>query len=203
MVPSKPPTAPEKIQALEAPESLMLPRKSYHNNSSQPVRSPRSPAWNEDDELKKSPFLESQILLESHLSEETKGTGSPSWNEDFGVEVSTLRKSQTIRDQSLESAPPFPLDGTSSPPWNEYFELEISPLLNPQTVRDQPLDSPPPFPLEEIMPHNKKRRKRTQPSLGDTVLLSFLDPNRPNLARTAGELALNSPSSSEEDGDND
>jgi hypothetical protein len=38
----------------------------------------------------------------------------------------------------------------------------------------------------------KKHTKRTRPSQGDSVLISYLDPNRPEIAREAGERALNS-----------
>lgn len=44
----------------------------------------------------------------------------------------------------------------------------------------------------------KRRRKgRTRPSQGDAVLISYLDPNRPDIAQEAAQRALNSASQSE------
>jgi hypothetical protein len=94
-----------------------------------------------------------------------------------------------------------------------------SPLLVPQTINYKPADSPPPFlpaksssssPESTPPPGSarskktlRKRRKRTQPSQGDSVLISYLDPNRPDIAREAGERALNSASQSEAGGSDD
>ncbi|KAF2093783.1 hypothetical protein NA57DRAFT_80783 [Rhizodiscina lignyota] len=43
----------------------------------------------------------------------------------------------------------------------------------------------------------KSRRRRTRPALGDTVLLSYMNPNYPDVAKRASEIALNSASHSE------
>lgn len=43
----------------------------------------------------------------------------------------------------------------------------------------------------------KRRKQRHKPSQGDTVLLTFLDPNRPDIAQDASHNALNSASQSE------
>jgi hypothetical protein len=45
----------------------------------------------------------------------------------------------------------------------------------------------------------KPNRRKTRPSQGDTVLVSFMAPNRPDIARLVGERALNSDSESEAD----
>jgi hypothetical protein len=97
--------------------------------------------------------------------------------------------------------------------------LSRSPLLEPQTISYKPVESPPPFlpddssssSLEASSPpaggpgkkSSKKRRKKTQPSLGDTVLISYLDPNRPDIAKLAGEETINSASQSEAEGSGD
>lgn len=92
-----------------------------------------------------------------------------------------------------------------------------SPGLQPIKIKSTPSPSPPPFPPQHSAPvitqtvspttsssRRRKRNNRTRPSQGDTVLLSFLEPNRPDIARAAGERALNSdsdpePSDSEDD----
>ncbi|KAH7063407.1 hypothetical protein B0J12DRAFT_563064 [Macrophomina phaseolina] len=85
-----------------------------------------------------------------------------------------------------------------------------SPGLQPIKLKSTPSPSPPPFLPQHSAPavthqtvsstnpsRRRKRNNRTRPSQGDTVLLSFLDPNRPDIARAAGERALNSDSDSE------
>ncbi|GME43313.1 Zinc finger C2H2-type/integrase DNA-binding protein [Neofusicoccum parvum] len=85
-----------------------------------------------------------------------------------------------------------------------------SPGLQPIKIKSTPSPSPPPFPPQHSAPvvtqtvspttsssRRRKRNNRTRPSQGDTVLLSFLDPNRPDIARAAGERALNSDSDPE------
>ncbi|OMP86788.1 Metallothionein expression activator [Diplodia seriata] len=82
-----------------------------------------------------------------------------------------------------------------------------SPGLQPIKIKSTPSPSPPPFPPQHSAPvitqtvssntsssRRRKRNNRTRPSQGDTVLLSFLEPNRPDIARVAGERALNSDS---------
>ncbi|OJD36398.1 c2h2 type zinc finger domain-containing protein [Diplodia corticola] len=85
-----------------------------------------------------------------------------------------------------------------------------SPGLQPIKIKSTPSPSPPPFPPQHSAPvvtqtvspttsssRRRKRNNRTRPSQGDTVLLSFLEPNRPDIARAAGERALNSDSDSD------
>ncbi|OCL04176.1 hypothetical protein AOQ84DRAFT_124630 [Glonium stellatum] len=87
-----------------------------------------------------------------------------------------------------------------------------SPVLKAVRVKATPSPSPPPFiptqtiipSPENVSPHSQKKRKKpnrrkTRPSQGDTVLINFMDPNRPDIARIAGETALNSDSGSEAD----
>lgn len=51
-------------------------------------------------------------------------------------------------------------------------------------------------------PKRKRRKKgRTRPSQGDAVLISYLDPNRPDIAREFAQRALNSASQSEAEDD--
>ena len=49
----------------------------------------------------------------------------------------------------------------------------------------------------------KRRKQRTRPSQGDTVLISYLEPNRPDIAQEVGQRALNSASQSEVDDESD
>ncbi|XTI94857.1 hypothetical protein V2W45_1255340 [Cenococcum geophilum] len=87
-----------------------------------------------------------------------------------------------------------------------------SPGLKAVRVKATPSPSPPPFipqqitipSPENVSPHSLKKRKKpnrrkTRPSQGDTVLINFMDPNRPDIARLVGERALNSDSGSEAD----
>lgn len=77
-----------------------------------------------------------------------------------------------------------------------------SPKLQAIKVRPTPSPSPPPFipkkphrsSPEAIRPHSSRRRRsrrgRTQASLGDAVLVGLMGPNHPDIARKAGETAL-------------
>ncbi|KAF2492949.1 hypothetical protein BU16DRAFT_529203 [Lophium mytilinum] len=63
-------------------------------------------------------------------------------------------------------------------------------------------------PYRPLSPHvhvkrKKPNRRNTRPSQGDTVLMSFMDPNRPEIARLVGEQALISDSGSEADEEED
>ena len=86
------------------------------------------------------------------------------------------------------------------------------PGLKAVRVKATPSPSPPPFIPQQITMQSsenvgshllKKRKKpnrrKTRPSQGDTVLIDFMDPNRPDIARLVGERALNSDSGSEAD----
>jgi len=87
-----------------------------------------------------------------------------------------------------------------------------SPGLKAVRVKATPFPSLPPFipqqitmpGPENVSPHSLKKRKKpnrrnTRPSRGDTVLINFMDPNRPDIARLVGERALSSDSGSEAD----
>ena len=89
-----------------------------------------------------------------------------------------------------------------------------SPGLKAIRVKATPSRLPPPFipqqitipSPENVRPHplNKRRkpnRRKTRPSQGDTVLINFMDPSRPDIARLVGKRALNSDSGSEADGE--
>lgn len=77
-----------------------------------------------------------------------------------------------------------------------------SPKLQAIKVRPTPSPSPPPFipkqpprsSPEAVSPHSSRRRRsrrgRTQASLGDAVLVGLMGPNHPDIARKAGETAL-------------
>ncbi|KAF2192749.1 hypothetical protein K469DRAFT_554675 [Zopfia rhizophila CBS 207.26] len=87
-----------------------------------------------------------------------------------------------------------------------------SPGLAPVKPKATPSPSPPPFVTQQVTistaqnvsPPSSRRRKKpnrrkTRPSQGDTVLIGFMDPNRPDIARLVGERALNSESGSDAD----
>lgn len=89
-----------------------------------------------------------------------------------------------------------------------------SPGLEPVRPKATPSPSPPPFaahsvtistspdvspPYSSSRRRKKPNRRKTQPSQGDTVLIGFMDPNRPDIARLVGEKALNSESGSDAD----
>ncbi|KAK7182221.1 hypothetical protein DPSP01_006942 [Paraphaeosphaeria sporulosa] len=85
--------------------------------------------------------------------------------------------------------------------------LPNSPGLAPFRPRVTPSPSPPPivscYPTHQNVSHSSSRRRKksnrrkTIPSQGDSVLISIMDPNQPDIARQAGERALNSDSGSE------
>lgn len=98
--------------------------------------------------------------------------------------------------------------------------LNRSPSLRPSVIRYGPDDSIPPFlqdkqqrtlpdgkrdssssptSSEGRSPKHRRRRRRPQATLGDTVLLNILDPNRPDIARRAGEVPLMVDSESEDE----
>lgn len=89
--------------------------------------------------------------------------------------------------------------------------LPKSPGLAPVRPRATPSPSPPPRITRQVIlsstaqnvsspssrRHKKSNRRKTRPSQGDAVLIRNMDPNRPDIAREAGERALNSESGSE------
>lgn len=106
---------------------------------------------------------------------------------------------------------------------SEYYDLDDvgnrSPLPEKVTVDYGPHLSPPPsVPASSSSPtpesedqaseagiekktkrlkKPKSKRKKHKASIGDTVLLTYLDPNRPDIAQQAGQKVLNSASQSE------
>jgi hypothetical protein len=122
--------------------------------------------------------------------------------------IAELTISSYILNECLRALRDTPMDA-----YDSDDARPRSPLLEPQTIRYKPSESPPPFLPEKrlsLSPKNtppsspkrskkkaKKRRNKTQPSQGDSVLISYLDPNRPDIAREAGERTLNSASQSE------
>jgi hypothetical protein len=87
-----------------------------------------------------------------------------------------------------ETPPPYiPTSSSSS--------ASLSPDPDESNEHRQGLD-------DSAHPSAKKKRKRrkkrrTRPSQGDAVLISYLDPNRPDIAREVAQRALNSASQSE------
>ncbi|KAI9806018.1 MAG: hypothetical protein M1833_004425 [Piccolia ochrophora] len=85
--------------------------------------------------------------------------------------------------------------------------------LQPATIRYRPASPTPPptipplqstvhFPdnvstLSSETPRKRSNRRKTRPSQGDAVLISFLEPNRPDIAREAGANPLDLASASE------
>ncbi|KAF7503267.1 hypothetical protein GJ744_004025 [Endocarpon pusillum] len=88
-----------------------------------------------------------------------------------------------------ESPPPYIPSPSSSG--------SVSPEPDTKTNHQEGHTESPRFPAKK-QPKRKKRRKgRTRPSQGDAVLISYLDPNRPDIAREVAQHALNSASQSE------
>ena len=103
--------------------------------------------------------------------------------------------------------------------------INASPPLEKAVVNYKPEESPPPFvpeitsssspetaegdaakegdtgteegPRRPKKARRKRKKQRTRPSQGDTVLISYLEPNRPDIAQQVGQTALNSASQSE------
>jgi hypothetical protein len=73
-----------------------------------------------------------------------------------------------------------------------------SPGLEPVRLKATPSPSPPPF-IPQQNPAKPSNGRKTRPSQGDTVLMSFIGPNQPGIARLVGEQTLNSDSGSEAD----
>ena len=90
-----------------------------------------------------------------------------------------------------ESPPPFITESTSS---------HSSPPDTAASEKGGSLGKP--GDLRRTGKKRGKRKGRTRPSPGDAVLISYLDPNRPDIAQEVGQTALNSASQSEaEDGE--
>ncbi|KAF2803023.1 uncharacterized protein BDZ99DRAFT_179226 [Mytilinidion resinicola] len=81
--------------------------------------------------------------------------------------------------------------------YNDDDACPGSPGLEPVHPKATPSPSPPPF-IPQQNP-TKPSNRRTRPSQGDKVLISFMDANRPEIAHLVGEQALNSDSGSEAD----
>ncbi|OKL59629.1 hypothetical protein UA08_05072 [Talaromyces atroroseus] len=98
--------------------------------------------------------------------------------------------------------------------------LNRSPGLKPSVIKYGPDESIPPFLQEKQQralgdgkqqsstsptssesrsPKYRRRRRKPQSSLGDAVLIGFLDPNRPDIARQAGQETLGPDSDESED----
>lgn len=92
--------------------------------------------------------------------------------------------------------------------YDSDYDIPRSPGLERVYVKSTPEPEPLPFiPKAPPEPSNlspqsqkdrkKSRRRRTRPALGDTVLLTYMNPNYPDVAKRASEIALNSASHSE------
>ncbi|KAK5017246.1 hypothetical protein LTR60_002019 [Cryomyces antarcticus] len=85
-----------------------------------------------------------------------------------------------------------------------------SPGLQPVKFKAKPSPTPPPFLPPQVRAtspevvsncsssrRKRSNRRKTRPSQGDAVLISYLSPNHPDIARKAGEQPLNSAPESE------
>ncbi|KAF2709638.1 hypothetical protein K504DRAFT_278782 [Pleomassaria siparia CBS 279.74] len=94
---------------------------------------------------------------------------------------------------------------------SDEFSRSRSPPLKAVKPRATPSPSPPPTVTHTTVCYSsrsrnvtshpsrkvkKPNRRKTQPSIGDSVLIRQMDPNRPDIARLVGERALNSDSAS-------
>jgi hypothetical protein len=84
--------------------------------------------------------------------------------------------------------PPFVLSSSSPSPESEESEIELA--------RDGDIQSKP---RRSRKRKKGRRRRRHEPTQGDTVLISYLEPNRPDIAQQAGKVVLNSASQSEDE----
>jgi hypothetical protein len=83
--------------------------------------------------------------------------------------------------------PPFLPSSSSHSPESEESELDLA--------RDAESGNQ----ARRFRKRKKGRKRKHVPSQGDTVLISYLDPNRPDIAQQAGQTALNSASQSEDE----
>jgi hypothetical protein len=83
--------------------------------------------------------------------------------------------------------PPFVPSSSSHSPESEESEIDLA--------RDTEIGNQ----ARRSRKRKKGRKRRHGPSQGDTVLISYLDPNRPDIAQQAGQTVLNSASQSEDE----
>lgn len=103
--------------------------------------------------------------------------------------VSTSR-GENLRMSEYDSDDPL----RRSPPLQEVkVKLQPSPQRLPFIPR---IKTPPPYELERQR-RGRVGRHKTRASQGDAVLISHMEPNRPDIAREAGERPLNSGSESD------
>ncbi|KAF2191267.1 hypothetical protein K469DRAFT_746652 [Zopfia rhizophila CBS 207.26] len=110
-------------------------------------------------------------------------------------------KEQYSDDQKLAIPPQAVQAMTTIPNSSLFYNSDDgspdSPILQPITVKATPSPSPPP-PISQVpmwVPRKRRRREgKTLPSQGDEVLMISIDPNRPDIARVAGQSPLNSAS---------
>lgn len=111
------------------------------------------------------------------------------YDPDEDVRPSSPGLVETQINYKIEETPPpyIPTSSSSS---------SVSPARDESKDGRQAHNASAHLPVKRL---KKKRRKkgRTRPSLGDSVLISYLDPNQPDIARKAGQEALNSASQSE------
>ncbi|KAF2184287.1 hypothetical protein K469DRAFT_781596 [Zopfia rhizophila CBS 207.26] len=104
-------------------------------------------------------------------------------------------------DQKIAILPQAVQDMSSIPNsslcYNSDDAVPHSPGLQPVKAKATPSPSPPPSisqNAECLKPRKRGRGRRTRPSQGDEVLMNFIDPNRPDIAKAAGQSPLNSAS---------
>ena len=73
----------------------------------------------------------------------------------------------------------------------------VSPEPDARTNDQEGHTESPHLPARKKSKGKKRRKGRTRPSQGDAVLISYLEPNRPDIAREVAQHALNSASQSE------
>ncbi len=85
------------------------------------------------------------------------------------------------------------------PPYIQTSSSSSSVSPGPGESKDDQhgLDASPHPPAKKKLKKKRRKKGRTRPSQGDAVLIRYLDPNRPDIAREAAKRALNSASQSE------
>ncbi|KAF2174666.1 hypothetical protein K469DRAFT_686026 [Zopfia rhizophila CBS 207.26] len=113
-------------------------------------------------------------------------------------------KEQYSDDQKIAILPQAVQDMSSIPNsslcYNSDDAPPHSPGLQPIRVKATPSPSPPPSiskGAECLKPRKRRRERKTRPSQGDEVLMNFMDPSSPDIAKAAGQSPLNSASGSE------
>ena len=116
------------------------------------------------------------------------------YSSDEGLINSPLLQPVQVKYTPEPSPPPFVLENSSSPSTSPSPESEESDVGLASTIESETA-------IKRLRRPKKRRRQRHKPSQGDTVLISYLAPNRPDIAQQASQTVLDSRSQSEVEDD--